>query len=71
MNNKTIGILLIVVGIVFIALGVWSSMPKVTTQTPSIYKEQNNNNEVNNVTDTIDVNVYTETDEQESTRYIY
>lgn len=78
-NNKTIGILLIIIGIAFIALGAWAGMPKTTTKTPSIYNEQNNTNtntntQVNDVTDYIyeeNVNVYTESNEQESTRYIY
>ncbi len=74
-NKKTLGIVLIIIGILFIALGAWAGMPKTTTKTPSIYNEQNNTNtQVNDVTDSIyeeNVNVYTESNEQESTRYIY
>lgn len=74
-NSKTLGIILIIIGIAFIALGVWAGMPKTAAQTPSIYNEQNNTNtQVNEVTDSIyleDINVYTESNEQESTRYIY
>lgn len=74
-NNKALGTMLIIIGIAFIALGVWAGMPKIATKTPSIYNEQNiTNTEVNDVTDSIyleNVNVYTELNEQESTRYIY
>lgn len=74
-NNKTLGIILIIIGIAFIALGVWAGMPKTTTKTPAIYNEQNvDNTKEKDVIDTIyveDVNQYTEPAEQESTRYIY
>ena len=70
-NKKTIGAILIIIGIAFIALGVWAGMPKTTTKTPSISNEQNNTNtniQLNDVTDSIygeNVNVYTESNEQE------
>ena len=71
-NKKILGIILIIIGIAFIALGVWAGMPKTITKTPAIYNEQNGTNtDVNNVIDSIynqNVNIY---DEQESTRYIY
>ena len=74
-NNKIIGVILIIVGIAFIALGVWAGMKNTQAQLPSIYSEQNNDNtQVNDVTESIykeNVNVYTELDEQESARYIY
>ena len=74
-NNKTLGVILIIIGLAFIALGVWAGMQKTMSQTPSIYNEQNNTNtQENDVTDSIyleNVNVYTESNEQESTRYIY
>lgn len=75
MSKKTLGVILIIVGIIFITFGVWAIMPKTNTRTPAIYNEQNSTNtQVNNNTDINDVenvNVYTESNEQESTRYIY
>ena len=74
-NNKTIGAILIVIGIAFIALGVWSGIPKTATKTPAIYNEQNETNiQENDVNESIyseDINVYTEQSDEESTRYIY
>lgn len=74
-NKKTLGVILIIIGIAFIALGVWAGTLKTTTKPPVIYNEQNETNvEEKNANGSIyldNVNVYTEENEQEATRYIY
>ena len=73
-NKKTLGVVLIIIGLAFIALGAWAGMPKAT-KTPAIYNEQNETNiQENDVNESIyseDINVYTEQSDEESTRYIY
>lgn len=78
-KEKLIGIALIVIGLAFIALGVWAGMPRKITNNPGIYTEQNINNVENNQVNTLNNNVndsiyqepVNEDSEEGTTRYIY
>jgi len=79
LNKKTWGVLLIIIGIALISVGVWTCLPRTTTNNPGIYSEQNGGNmldenvntNTNNSIYTEPINVYSEDTEEGATRYIY